>query len=77
MSVTETKSAVWSARDWAQAILPYRRASAASRSLRAHGDLPAICRGLDRDDDRLRVMASSGFRSRWRRSPPGCSFACS
>ena len=29
MSVTETKSAVWSARDWAQAILPYRRASAA------------------------------------------------
>ena len=29
MTVTETKSAVWSARDWAQAILPYRRASAA------------------------------------------------
>ena len=29
MSVTETKSAVWSARDWAQALIPYRRASAA------------------------------------------------
>ena len=29
MTVTETKSAVRSARDWTQAILPYRRASAA------------------------------------------------
>ncbi|HEY5207711.1 MAG TPA: fatty acid desaturase, partial [Roseiarcus sp.] len=29
MSATETKSAVRSARDWAQAILPYRRASTA------------------------------------------------
>ncbi len=29
MSVTETRSAVKSARDWAQAILPFRRASAA------------------------------------------------
>src|ERR1700678_413392 len=29
MTVTETKSAVWSARDWAQALIPYRRASVA------------------------------------------------
>jgi omega-6 fatty acid desaturase (delta-12 desaturase) len=27
MSTTESKSTVWSAREWAQAILPYRRAS--------------------------------------------------
>ena len=29
MSATETKSAMWAARDWGQALLPYRRASAA------------------------------------------------
>ena len=29
MSATETKSAAWAARDWAQALVPYRRASAA------------------------------------------------
>ena len=29
MTATETKSAVWSARDWAQALVPYRRPSAA------------------------------------------------
>ena len=28
MSATETKSAAWAARDWAQALVPYRRASA-------------------------------------------------
>jgi omega-6 fatty acid desaturase (delta-12 desaturase) len=29
MSATETKSAAWAARDWAQALVPYRRANAA------------------------------------------------
>ena len=29
MSTTETRSAMWAARDWGQALVPYRRASAA------------------------------------------------
>ena len=76
MSTAEIHGAPKAARDWAHALVPYRRASAARGVFElAVTVLPFVA--LWAAMLVAAVMARSGFRWSWRRWRPCCSFASS